>query len=78
MLPSDLLIHRYGGEIVVLKRLVINSANMAIATDLIQQFQEAKGGTTDELNRQLQELEGEDTDYPIKRGLAHLLSADAC
>ncbi len=77
MLPSDLLIHRYSGETVVPKRLAINAANLAIAADLIYQFQEAKGGTRGELNRQLLELEGEDTDYRIKRGLAHLLSADA-
>jgi len=77
MLPSDLLIHRYSGETVVPKRLVINSANIEIAADLIHQFQEAKGGTRGELNRQLLELEGEDTDYRIKRGLAHLLNADA-
>ena len=77
MLPSDLLIHRYSGETVVPKRLAINAANLAIAVDLIQQFQAAKGGTRGELNRQLLELEGEDTDYRIKRGLAHLLSADA-
>ncbi len=77
MLPSDLLIHRYSGETVVPKRLAINAANLAIAADLIDQFQEAKGGTRGELNRQLLKLEGEDTDYRIKRGLAHLLSADA-
>jgi hypothetical protein len=77
MLPSDLLIHRQNGETVVPKRLAIHSANQAIAAELIHQFEAAKGGTRGELNRQLLELEGEDTDYRIKRGLAHLLSADA-
>jgi predicted nuclease of restriction endonuclease-like RecB superfamily len=77
MLPSDLLLHRYNGEEIVPKRLPINAGNIAIATDLIQLFQAAKGGTRGELNRQLQELEGEDTDYRIKRGLAHLLNGDA-
>jgi predicted nuclease of restriction endonuclease-like RecB superfamily len=77
MLPSDLLLHRYNGEEIVPKRLPINKGNIAIATDLIQLFQVAKGGTRGELNRQLQELEGEDTDYRIKRGLAHLLNGDA-
>jgi predicted nuclease of restriction endonuclease-like RecB superfamily len=77
MLPSDLLLHRYNGEEIVPKRLPINAENIAIATDLIQLFQAAKGGTRGELNRQLQELEGEDTDYRIKRGLAHLLNGDA-
>lgn len=36
-------------------------------------FQAHVGKPQGELNRQLQELEGEDTDYRIKRGLAHLL-----
>lgn len=77
MLPSDLLMHRYSGETVIPKRLPLNSENLAIATELITLFQSAKGGTRGELNRQLQELEGESTDYRIKRGLAHLLSSDA-
>jgi predicted nuclease of restriction endonuclease-like RecB superfamily len=77
MLPTDLLIHRYSGEDVLPKRLVMNSANLAIATTLIDLFQSAKGGTRGELNRQLLELEGDDTDYRIKRGLAHLLNGDA-
>lgn len=44
-----------------------------MAADLIQLFQAHQGLTQGELNRQLQELEGEDTNYRIKRGLAHLL-----
>lgn len=77
MLPSDLLMHRYSGETVIPKRLPLNQENLAIATELITLFREAKGGTRGDLNRQLQELEGESTDYRIKRGLAHLLSSDA-
>ena len=75
MLPTDLLIHRYSGEEVVPKRLPINRSNLAIATDLITLFQSSKGTTRGELNRLLQELEGESTDYRIKRGLAHLLNS---
>ncbi|MDX2230807.1 MAG: DUF790 family protein [Leptolyngbyaceae cyanobacterium bins.349] len=77
MLPSDLLMHRFNGEELVPKRLAINTANQAIATELIEVFQSAQGKPRGALNRQLQELEGEETDYRIKRGLAHLLSADA-
>jgi predicted nuclease of restriction endonuclease-like RecB superfamily len=78
MLPTDLLIHRYHGEEVVPKRLKINNPkNLATVVSLITLFQSARGSTRGELNRQLQELEGEDTDYRIKRGLAHLLNADA-
>jgi uncharacterized protein len=75
MLPTDLLIHRYRGEEVVPKCLAIDEANLAIANDLITLFEQAKGGTRGELNRQLQELEGEETDYRVKRGLAHLLNS---
>jgi uncharacterized protein len=75
MLPTELLIHRYRGEEVVPKCLAIDEANLAIAKDLITLFEQAKDGTRGELNRQLQELEGEETDYRVKRGLAHLLNS---
>src|SRR5579883_328298 len=77
MLPTDLLIHRYNGETVIPKRLAIAPENLAIARELIAEFQQAQGRTHGELNRQLQALEGESTDYRIKRGLAHLLLSDA-
>ena len=73
MLPSDLLISRFQGETIQPKRLALNSANVAMAEDLIQLFQNQVGQTQASLNRQLQELEGEDTNYRIKRGLAHIL-----
>ncbi|HTL87831.1 MAG TPA: DUF790 family protein, partial [Leptolyngbya sp.] len=75
MLPTDLLMHRFIGEELVPKRLKLDKQNLAIADDLITLFQNAKGITKGELNRQLQELEGEETDYRIKRGLAHLLNS---
>lgn len=77
MLPSDLLIHRFNGEELAPKYLPVDQSNQAIATELIEVFQLAQSKTRGHLNRQLQELEGEETDYRIKRGLAHLLSADA-
>ena len=73
MLPTELLINRPNGDALVPKKLPLNQTHLAIAQDLISLFQAAKGDTQDNLNRQLQELEGEDTDYRIKRGLAHLL-----
>jgi predicted nuclease of restriction endonuclease-like RecB superfamily len=76
MLPSDLLLHRYNGEEVLPKRLAIVESTLAISTELIVQFQGAVGSTRGDLNRRLQELEGEETNYRIKRGLAHLLSSD--
>ncbi|WP_265579905.1 DUF790 family protein [Vasconcelosia minhoensis] len=55
------------------KRLVLNEANRAIAAALISLFQTSVGDTQGSLDRQLQALEGEGTDYRLKRGLAHLL-----
>ena len=44
-----------------------------MATTLIEQFQKFVGQTQGSLNQQLQVLEGDDTDYRIRRGLAHIL-----
>lgn len=55
------------------KRLKINQQNLAIATELIDLFQASVGDSQGNLDRQLKELEGEETDYRIKRGLAHIL-----
>ncbi|WP_299412366.1 DUF790 family protein [Acaryochloris sp. IP29b_bin.148] len=78
MLPSDLLMHRYQGEAIVPKRLVVNAANLAIAQEAITCFTAACNHTRGELNQRLQDLEGDGTDYRIKRGLAHLLSSSFC
>jgi predicted nuclease of restriction endonuclease-like RecB superfamily len=75
VLPSELLIQRYIGEEIVPKRLPLNREYLAIATELIDLFSTAKGSTRGELMAQLQVLEGESTDYRIKRGLTHLLSS---
>jgi hypothetical protein len=75
MLPTELLINRLSGEEIVPKRLLLDNRDLAIAQDLIALFQEMKGCSKGELNRQLQDLEGEETDYRIKRGLSHLLTS---
>ncbi|MEM0979473.1 MAG: DUF790 family protein [Cyanobacteria bacterium P01_H01_bin.58] len=72
-LPSDLLIHRPYGESIQPKHLAINEPHQAMAQDLLSLFQAHQGKTQGVLNQQLQVLEGEDTDYRIKRGLAHIL-----
>lgn len=46
---------------------------MAIATEIIDCFQDCLGRSQGELDRQLLELEGDSPDYRIKRGLAHIL-----
>ena len=73
MLPSDLLIHRPRGESVEAKQLPLSDGWTAIAAQLIDLFQQAIGQPQSHLNQQLQTLEGENTDYRIKRGLAHIL-----
>ena len=51
---------------------------MAIASELISLFRDTVGQTQGDLNRQLQELEGDTPDYRMKRGLAHLLKSAMC
>ncbi|MEM9165254.1 MAG: DUF790 family protein [Cyanobacteria bacterium P01_F01_bin.4] len=73
MLPSDLLIHRPQGDSLVPKHLPQSKHWLAIAANLIALFQGCVGETQGYLNQRLQEIEGEATDYRIKRGLAHIL-----
>jgi uncharacterized protein len=76
MLPTDLLMARPNGEEMVPKRLPLDGKSLAVATHLISLFQQCQGQPQKELDRQLLELEGETTDYRIKRGLAHLLKSE--
>ncbi|ESA32356.1 hypothetical protein N836_27585 [Leptolyngbya sp. Heron Island J] len=73
MLPSDLLIHRPRGDSIDAKQLPLTEAWIAIATSLIALFQATVGDTQGNLNQKLQAIEGDNTDYRIKRGLAHIL-----
>lgn len=75
MLPTELLSHRLQGEEVVPKRLALQPATLALAAELIEMFQHACGKPRAELNAELQVLEGDYTDYRVKRGLAFLLSS---
>jgi predicted nuclease of restriction endonuclease-like RecB superfamily len=76
MLPTELLIQRYHGEEVVPRRLALSPANLALAVELIDIFRAVQGKTRAELCTELQVLEGDHTDYRVKRGLASLLSSD--
>jgi len=58
---------------VVPKQLPVQGQWLEMSTVLIDLFNNAVGGTQGSLNQALQTLEGEETDYRIKRGLAHLL-----
>ncbi len=75
MLPTELLTHRLRGETVEPLRLPIDAKHLDLAKDLIEIFTHALGMTSGELSRQLLELEGEETDYRLKRGLAHILTS---
>ncbi len=78
MLPSELLMQRFQGEEIIPKRLALQPPSIAMAQELIDLFQGAAGESREALNTQLQVLEGEDTDYRVKRGLAHTLSTSFC
>ncbi|MFM7885238.1 MAG: DUF790 family protein [Pseudanabaena sp.] len=75
MLPSELLMHRLNGETVIPKRLKLDDQHQMIATELIAIFESCKGQPQSELDRQLQDLEGDTPDYRVKRGLAHILKS---
>lgn len=73
MLPSELLLFRYNGEELVPKRLKADKTTLETAKDTISLFEAHRGLRRGELDEQLEVLEGEGTDYRVKRGLAHLL-----
>jgi predicted nuclease of restriction endonuclease-like RecB superfamily len=75
VLPTELLSHRLQGEEVIPKRLPLQPATLALAAELIEMFHQACGKRRAELNAELQVLEGDYTDYRVKRGLAFLLSS---
>jgi uncharacterized protein len=73
MLPTDLLMYRYSGEALIPKKLPLNQNFLNLATEQINCFQSHLGKNQGELNEKLLELEGDSTDFKVKRGLAHLL-----
>lgn len=78
MLPSDLLINRFSGETIIPKRVELDEAHRAIATELIAAIATHQGKTQGSLDRYLADLEGEDIDFKLKRGLVHLLKSGFC
>jgi uncharacterized protein len=78
MLPTDLLIHRQNGEEIIPKRLKLDKKTLELAVELIDCFREAIGKTQGVLERLLLELEGDTTDYKVKRGLAYILKGSFC
>ncbi|HYW19756.1 MAG TPA: DUF790 family protein [Nodularia sp. (in: cyanobacteria)] len=78
MLPTDLLSHRQNGEEIIPKRLKIDQKTLELGNELIGCFEEAKGKTQGVLERQLLDLEGDATDYRVKRGLAYIIKSSFC
>ncbi|MDB9306568.1 MULTISPECIES: DUF790 family protein [Cyanophyceae] len=78
MLPTDLLSHRQNGEEIIPKRLKIDQKSIELGNELIGCFEEAKGKSQGVLERQLLDLEGDATDYRVKRGLAYILKSSFC
>ncbi|MBD2437782.1 DUF790 family protein [Nostoc sp. FACHB-110] len=78
MLPTELLSHRLNGEEIIPKRLKIDDKHLALTNELIACFQAAQGKTQGELEKQLLDLEGDATDYRIKRGLAYIIKSNFC
>jgi predicted nuclease of restriction endonuclease-like RecB superfamily len=58
------------------RRLPVHADTLALAAGLIALFHAAQGQTRGALEAELQVLEGDQTDYRVKRGLAHLLASD--
>ena len=75
MLPTELLLFRYSGEELVPKRLKVDKATLEVARETVALFEAHRGLRRGELDEQLGVLEGEATDYRVKRGLAHLLKS---
>ena len=70
------MIQRTHGEEVVPRRLQLTADTLALAANLIALFRAAQGETRGAIETELQVLEGDQTDYRLKRGLAHLLASD--
>jgi len=66
--------HRPTGEEIKPKRLALDKASLSTAREVISLFETCKGLRRGELDEQLTVLEGEETDYRVKRGLAHILT----
>ena len=78
MLTTELLLHRYNGEEIVPTRLPVERKNLALADEVMAVFHANRGKKRLELDEQLLALEGTETDYRVKRGLAHLLTTGFC
>lgn len=65
--------YRFNGEEVIPKRLNLDGSTLALAQETIALYNLHQGKRRAELAEALATLEGEATNYRVKRGLAHLL-----
>ncbi len=77
MLPGDLLIYRYNGESIVPKYIDIDAHHIQMAIEIIDCFSSVVGGTQGQLDEMLLDLEGDNPDFRLKRGFAHLLKSQS-
>lgn len=75
MLKSELLIYRYSGDTIIPKKIPLQARFIDLAWQQIDCFDGCIGKTQGELDNKLQELEGDNPDYRLKRGFAHLLKS---
>ncbi|MDJ0731762.1 MAG: DUF790 family protein [Crocosphaera sp.] len=73
MLPSELLMYRYSGDTIVPKRLPLNDSTINLAAEQIDCFLNCVNEPQKQLTEKLSELEGDNPNYRVKRGLSHLL-----
>ena len=78
MLPSEYLMYKYKGEEIQPKRLPLDKANLELSAQIIAVFQNAFESRVARwvLDEVLSALEGDDTGYRVRRGLAHILSSN--
>jgi uncharacterized protein len=78
MLTSDLLINTVKAGVIQPKHLETTGTNLELARTLIDLFRSFHGSTRGDLDEALLEDEGDNTDFRVRRGLAHLLYGDRC
>ncbi len=69
---------RYNGEEIVPKRLEPKAPNLELASEIISIFETSQGKPKHILDEGLSILEGDSTNYRVKRGLAHILNNGFC
>lgn len=78
MLPTEYLINTLRGGQVQPHALELQTKNLDLARGIIELFNAYQGRSRGDLDQALEADIGENTDYRIRRGLAHLLYSERC